>query len=332
MFKYHRVLEAIRELPRLTLLELNAHTNLSPGSWSADHLLHLPYLRSLSLILPDRNVASYLPAILAHQAESGHGLEELTVLSRESNVINDEVFEACYAALSHSALNNLALAGCSKLTGAPLLRLLPTVHLQHLALEATNIDPSFYASAAPCLATLVSLKVTHPGPRHATLAAFFPALTQLLRGTPKLASFTVYHSGTAGMSGIREWPVADVGFVQELSARVGVHLRKFECSGVLLRMGAVEALNCPEMRDLVIHIGHDLELVRLVHPGLGARALATDAPPTGAARLSARNFPSPPHPAHYVPAHRCDFRRHWSTSDAVSSRIPPSPSRLRPSH
>ncbi|KAL8278739.1 hypothetical protein RQP46_008808 [Phenoliferia psychrophenolica] len=259
-----RVLEAIRELPRLELLELNAHTNLSPGSWSAEHLTHLPRLRSLSLILPDRAVASYLPAILAHQAEQGMGLEDLTVLSRESPVINDEVFEACFPALSHSGLINLALAGCSRLTGAPLLHLLPTLHLQHLALEATNIHPSFYISAAPFLSHLISLKVTHPGPRHSSLAEFFPAVCDLLRGTPQLLSFTVYHSGTAGMSGIREWPVADASVIQELSAAVGSRLRKFECSGVLMRMGAVEALNCPELRDLVVHIGHDLDLVGLV--------------------------------------------------------------------
>ena len=190
------------------------------------------------------------------------GLEELTVLSRESPVINDEVLEACYSALSHSGLINLALAGCAKLTGAPLLRLLPTLHLQHLALEATNINPSFYLNAAPFLSHLVSLKVTHPGPRHSTLSAFFPAIASLLRHTLRLEAFTVYHSGTAGMSGIREWPVCDVGFVQELSLTVGSRLRKFECSGVLMRMGAVEALACPELRDLVIHVGHDLDLVR----------------------------------------------------------------------
>ncbi|GAA5999318.1 hypothetical protein JCM5350_007445, partial [Sporobolomyces pararoseus] len=92
------VFEAIVKLPRLNNFELNAHTNLSPGSWSASHLVNLPRLKSISLILPDRNVANILPEFLTRQrqlstnhdsSEESLALEELSILCRDSTAIND---------------------------------------------------------------------------------------------------------------------------------------------------------------------------------------------------------------------------------------------------
>ncbi|KAM0754116.1 Proteophosphoglycan ppg4 [Meredithblackwellia eburnea MCA 4105] len=259
-----RVLEAITELPKLEVFELNGHTSLSPGSWSVKHLLRLPPLRTLSFILPDRLVADALPQILQDQVEkSGHGLDELTILCRESPVVNDKIMEACIPVLSQTGLRTLALAGCSKLSGAPILRLLPNLpQLQHLALEADNIAPSFYADFSRHLYRLLSLKVTHPGPRHAWADGFFPSLLTLLRGTPLLEAFTIYHSGAAG-TGVREWAVVDDGFTRELSHVVGARLRKFECSGILMRPASIDELDCPLVRDLVIHLGYTIDLDRL---------------------------------------------------------------------
>ncbi|GAA5870397.1 hypothetical protein JCM1840_004713 [Sporobolomyces johnsonii] len=274
-----RVFEAITSLPRLRTFELNAHTNLSPGSWSASHLLDLPPLRSLSLILPDRNIASILPAFLSRQREllqnsrseydsdgvGGPMLEELSILCRESTVINDTVVSSLAPVLAHGQLHSLALAGCPKLTGAPLLTLLPHLpHLRNLALEACNLDPSFYSAAAPFLTRLESLKLTHPGPRHPTLPAFFPALESLLEQTKKLRAFTLYHSG-ASATGRREWPIVPGDFVEKLAAVVGDKLRKFEVSGVLIQVEAVEVLTngATVIRDLVLHLGHEFDLPRL---------------------------------------------------------------------
>ncbi|GAA5835681.1 hypothetical protein JCM9279_004614 [Rhodotorula babjevae] len=272
-----RVFEAIVALPKLRSFECNAHTNLSPGSWDAEHFLNLPPLRSLSLILADRNVANLLPAFLAKQrslsATSSSAaddnvllLEELSILCRESTVINDRVVAALAPSLANSHLTSLALAGCAKLTGAPLLDLLPTLpHLRHLALEACNLDPSsFFPAAAPHLAALESLKLTHPGPRHPSLATFFPALEALLDHTRALTAFTLYHSG-ASATGRREWPVVPLEFVRHVALAVGVRLRKFEVSGVLVGVEAVEALTAGarELRNVVLHLGQDFDLHRL---------------------------------------------------------------------
>ncbi|BGP38149.1 hypothetical protein JCM10449v2_002076 [Rhodotorula kratochvilovae] len=271
------VFEAIKRLPRLRSFECNAHTNLSPGSWDAEHFLDLPPLQSLSLMLPDRKVANILPAFLEKQKalaptatfRTGEGdvllLEELSILCRESTVINDRVVLALAPALANSHLTSLALAGCAKLTGAPLLAILPTLpRLRHLALEACALDPSFFPLAAPHLSQLRSLKLTHPGPRHPSLAAFFPALEALLDCTEALTAFTLYHSG-ASATGSREWPVLPTEFVQHIAGTVGRRLRKFEVSGVLVGVEAVECLasEARELRNLVLHLGQEFDLARL---------------------------------------------------------------------
>ncbi|GAA6048940.1 hypothetical protein JCM3770_007129 [Rhodotorula araucariae] len=272
-----RVFEAIKQLPRLRSFECNAHTDLSPGSWDADHFLDLPPLQSLSLILPDRKVSAMLPAFLGKQKalastatfDCGQEdillLEELSILCRESTVINDRVVKALAPALAGSRLTSLALAGCAKLTGAPLLDILPTLpHLRHLALEACALDPPFFRQAAPHLGQLRSLKLTHPGPRHPSLPAFFPALEALLDHTRALTAFTLYHSG-ASATGTREWPVLPHDFVQHVAGVVGARLRKFEVSGVLVGVETVERLTseASELRNLVLHLGHDFDLPRL---------------------------------------------------------------------
>ncbi|GAA5900207.1 F-box protein [Sporobolomyces salmoneus] len=260
------VFETIVTLPRLHTFELNASTNLSPGSWDASHLVNLPPLRSLSLILPDRNVAGVLPDFLARQKRNDNlKLEELSILCRESTVINDRIISSIVPHLSNSRLRSLGLAGCSKLTGAPLLNLLPHLpHLANLALEACNLDPSFYTLAAPSLSQLKSLKLTHPGPLHPTLNRFFPSLETLLQHTRQLTAFTLYYSG-ASTGGIREWPTVSQDFVQSLTESVGKNLRKFELSGVLIDVDAVEVLTngSRAIKDFVLHLGEQFDLAHL---------------------------------------------------------------------
>ncbi|GAA6060549.1 hypothetical protein JCM10212_006913 [Sporobolomyces blumeae] len=268
-------LETIVKLPRLHTFEFNAHTNLSPGSWSASLLVDLPVLRSLSLILPDRNVAVTLPALLSRQRDlvrsregdpsAGLALEELSMLCRESTVINDRVVSDLAPYLANSRLRSLGLAGCSRLTAAPLLQLLPTLpHLRNLALEACQLDPTFYSLVAPALSNLCSLKLTHPGPRHPSLSTFFPALESLLEHTTHLTAFTLYHSG-ASASDSREWPTVPQGFIENLTNSVGRNLRKFEVSGVLISVDAVESLarGSNGIRDLVLHLGTEYDLGHL---------------------------------------------------------------------
>lgn len=274
-----RVWLAVHSMKKLHTLELNAHTNLSPGSWSADNLLPLRPLRALSLILPDRNVAQMLGAFFKNQSGIGDAavgtetpspamlaLEEFSVLCRESPVINDTVLRSISPYLAESRLTSLAFAGCAKLTGDPLLELLPNLpHLRHLALEACNLDPSFYIQIADSLSHLRSLKLTHPGPRHPALPAFFPALEKLLDGLPNLTAFTLYHSGAAS-DGRREWPVLPVEFLHHFAATSGLRIRKFEVSGILTSVDGVEILSngSPRLRNLVLHLGSDFDLVRAV--------------------------------------------------------------------
>lgn len=237
-------------------------------------LLSLPRLESLSLILPDRQVASILPALLSHQlmtlGEGETGLQELTILCRESRVINDKVISDIVSAfVSPPTLHTLALAGCSKLSTAPLLSLLSALpHLRHLALESCDLLPSFYASVST--SSLHSLKLTHPGPLHPQLSEFYPALSMRLHRSTFLRSFTLYHSGlvaTPNNPGVKEWPEIPGSFIRSLCERV-TKLRKFECSGVLMSIESFEILADiagEEMIDLVVHLGYSFDFVSLVH-------------------------------------------------------------------
>ncbi|SGY40918.1 BQ5605_C003g02443 [Microbotryum silenes-dioicae] len=269
-----RVFEAITSISTLRSFELNAHTNLSPGSWDADHLLRLPKLRTLSLILPDRSIAHILPAFLQTQrtlskkadpeSEGWLELQELSILCRESPNINDSVVSACSPFLQGSALKSLVLAGCSRLTGATLLPLLATLpFLEHLALEATSIPPSFYIEAAPLLTHLRSLKLTHPGPKHPTSTQFSPSLCHLLQYLPDLRSFTLYHSGTSA-SGGWIWPIVEPSLMDAIVKKK--RLEKFECSGVLMEVEEVERLCMVQgLKDMVIHLGWEIRLPRVTN-------------------------------------------------------------------
>ena len=149
------------------------------------------------------------------------------------------------------------------MTGTPLVTLLPTLPcLRNLALEACHLDPSFYIHAAPSLTRLKSLKLTHPGPRHPTLPTFFPALETLLQHTSQLKAFTLYYSG-ASTGGRRDWPTVSYKFIQNLTESVGKNLRKFEVSGVLIDVDAVQVLldGSRGIKDLVLHLGETFDLV-----------------------------------------------------------------------
>lgn len=250
-------------------LEINAHTDLSPGSWSASHLLDIrSSLQSVSLILPDRNIAAILPDFLARQREISTSdnldLRSITILCRDSPVFNDRVLTACHPLLKGSNLESLSIAGASRLSGEPLLALLPTLPaLRHLAIEATNVQPDYLRRFAPYLTSLVSLKLTHPGPEAPSATVFFPALSDLLRSTTNLQSFTLYHSG-AGSTGSRIWPLVQPDFVEDVVETIGPKLRKFEVSNVLMLTHSAELLayRALGLRDLVVHLAHDLTSVR----------------------------------------------------------------------
>lgn len=271
----HRVLEAIASLPALKSFELNATTTLAlGGSWDPFQLLRLPRMKTLSLVLPDRGVASVLPALLERQMERPDperdmGLEALTLLCRESTVITDGLLSSIRDTLKGSNLRHLALAGCTRITRGPLLHLLAALpSLRHLCLEAcTSISPDFFSQAGPHLPGLCSLKVTHPGPRHPLLDDFYPALLDLINHTGSLHSLTLYHSGhTASPDdpGVTQWPFVTQAFMRGVAEQMGSRLRKFECSGVLMSLDGLGELVLGKSRDLktlVIHLGWNIDLV-----------------------------------------------------------------------
>ncbi|KAK4058913.1 hypothetical protein OIO90_000359 [Microbotryomycetes sp. JL221] len=223
--------------------------------------------------MPDRKVADTLPDFLRTQRErstqeSKRGLEDLTILCRESPVMSDRILRSCIPHLDGTGLRSLSLAGCSRLSGAPVLELLPKLpRLEHLALEATNVDPRSLAQFAPCLRSILSLKLTHPGPAHPCESSFFDGLSTIFAQANKLEAFTIYHSG-AGSTGSRHWPVLPLSFVEALtSSGVAARLVKFECSNILVPLDSIDML-CPTLvrvKDLVIHVPYNAGPVLIDH-------------------------------------------------------------------
>ena len=253
------LLDAIALLPALRHFETNASAG---SSWSPARLLNLrPQLRSLSLIMPDRSVVDVVPELLRRQTH----LRDLSILSLESTCVTDTTLvRPMTAALGDAgrSLRSLALTGAPKLGDEAMLDLLKAIGsgLDHLAIEAAGTSPGFVGEAARHLPMLRSLKVTHPGTRHARMDDVYPALSEAVLSCPKLDSLIHYASGSSFVSGRREWPVMDPMLI-EACARRGLYrgyapMRRFEVQGVLSSIDLVGAVvrAMPHLRDLVVHV------------------------------------------------------------------------------
>lgn len=194
------------------------------------------------------------------------GLDSLSILCRESAVISSSLVKQLAPPLARTPLTRLAIAGCPKINDEAMLVLLRALpQLKHLALEATGVTAKFFGQAAPSLAALRSLKLTHPGPRQSP--EFLPALLELLDSTTELESFTLYHSGASSTTD-REWVDLEAGggeFIPALVERIGAGLRKLELSNVLVTMQSVEAIaaGMPNLRDLVFHLSGSVDIAHL---------------------------------------------------------------------
>ena len=263
-------------LPKLRSLEINAHIDVPMRpSWDATKLLRLPLLRSLSILLPDHRFAQDLPAILDCQAtlgeedvphrdisqkDAGNGLVELSILCRESPVINRAIVLSLGDALRRMRIESFSLAGCTQIDVGSLLDLVSSMEptLRHLSLESVA-SPDFWRSCTS-LAKLKSLRLTHPSSFHRHLAQFDLSLAHSLATIDALESFTIYHSGSnadpAHPQSLDVWPTLHSQCIQVLSQTHAATLRKFECNGVLLKLEDLEILSeCRELRDLVVHLG-----------------------------------------------------------------------------
>jgi hypothetical protein len=187
------IFDAISALPCLEELEINAKTD----NWSGTKLCELQQLRGISLLMPDWIVLRTLPDALENQlALSASSSSEpsyfrhLSLICLESTIVTDWVVLSISPYISSLGLVSLTLVGCPKVSDASLLSLLrETPTIQHLALESVGISPVFFSHAAPYLANLRTLKVTHPGERHAQSNEFYPSLAELAGACPKFEGF-----------------------------------------------------------------------------------------------------------------------------------------------
>ena len=253
------VLDAICQLPQLEKLELNA---TPAGGWRAEQLLSLPItIKSLSLLLPNRDVISYsLPDWLQAQSRGAtSGLRSLSIICLESPIVNHTTL----AELSpyFSSLTSLTLSGCTRVGDDDvLLALRSCKQLKHLALEAVSISVDFYGKAAPLIPNLLSLRTRHPGRRHPKQATYYTGLSQLVAACPPFQSFTHYLSGDTE----RGWhPEVAPDFVQTLVKTCGDRLIRFEVSGLSMSLESVREIcfGARKLRQLVVPVP-DSDLVR----------------------------------------------------------------------
>lgn len=280
------VLDAICQLPQLEKLELNA---TPAGGWAAEQLLSLPStIKSLSLLLPNRDVISYsLPGWLeARRQGSVPGLRNLSIICLESPVVNHTTL----AELSphFSSLTSLTLSGCTRVGDDDvLLALRSCKQLKHLALEAVSISVDFYSKAAPLVPDLLSLRTRHPGRRHPKQATYYEGLSQLVAACPRFQSFTHYLSGDTE----RGWhPEVAPDFVQRLVNTCGDRLIRFEVSGLSMSLESVREIcfGARKLRQLVVPVpDSDLNEFRFYTLGLTSlRSLHIVSPATTVLQVS----------------------------------------------
>lgn len=267
--------EAICALDQLERLELNA---APAGGWRAEQIAHLPLsLCGLTLLLPDREVAAYhLPrwlakrhdirsrqmqqaqhdtAILASASRSLKPLKQLSIICMESPVINSTTL-AEIARPGLAGLTSFTLHGCIRLSDTDVLDLLKgTSHLQHLALEAVSVSPSFYSAAAPLLSpSLQSLRTSHPGRKSQATDTYYRGLMDLVTACAgTLSSFTHYLSGDTERGRHPEVPHT---FLSHLVQSCRETLVKLEISGLSMQAISVRdiCLTAKKLEHLVLPI------------------------------------------------------------------------------
>ena len=240
-----KLLDAICALEQLEALEFNA----SPaGDWRPEQLLSLPpRLKSLSLVLPDREVISTaLPQWLCTLDPQARTLQSLSIICRTSPVLNSTTLHTITNA-GLSSLTSFTLLGCKKLNDDDVLHALKGCgNLKHLALEAISISSTFYLHLAGTLPHLESLRTSHPGRRDIHINAYYQGLTLLVESCPKFKSFTHYLSGNTER-GFHPPVCAD--FVSALVKSCGSRLERFEISGLSLGLESIRDL-CMGARDI----------------------------------------------------------------------------------
>lgn len=269
-----RLVQAIVELPSLQSLEINGSTRLAVVSnYDVDLLLELPALKRLAIIMPDRRMGARIPGIIeriTHVPDAPVRLEALSLLCRESPIVSSALMariqESLLSGPSPATLKTLSLVGCTSLHDDALLGLLsalPEGTLEHLALESIALRPEFISAAGSRLSGLRSLKLTHPGPSSAT---YLDHVAGGIKSMHHLESFTLYYSGQERDERRRRIrPYLTLGFLETLAMEAGSRLSKLEASEVLVDAETLALLcsSLTRLQDLVVHVDHTTDLVRL---------------------------------------------------------------------
>jgi len=245
------IMDAICALPDLEKLELNA----SPaGGWSASQILNLPRsLKSLSLLLPDREVISNtLPRWLTSEEPSRIALASMSIICLDSPVVNGHSLQAI--SLGMTSLTSLTLIGCNKLRDEDILQAIKRCgRLRHLAIEAVAISSGFYEHAAPFLPYLESLRTSHPGRRDPHIDEYYAGLVHLVEVCPRFKSFTHYLSGDTARG---YHPQVSPKFINALVQHAGERMVRFEISGLSMALESVQdiCLRCRNIEQLVVPV------------------------------------------------------------------------------
>lgn len=230
------------------------------GDWRSGQLIGLPStLRSLTLLLPDRDVVHYALPRWLRQHSFPELLSSLSIVCLNSPIVNPLALSEMRPGLG--ALTSLTLHGCTKLSDSDVIATIQSCgHLTHLALEAVSISVHFYRLAAPYLPHLKSLRTSHPGRKNSQAGIYYDSLSFLVGTCPHFESFTHYLSGDTER-GLH--PTVSPEFVQHLVHHRGDRLVRFEVSGLSMTFDNVRDLcyGTPRISQLVIPVASQ-DLVR----------------------------------------------------------------------
>lgn len=217
------------------------------------------------LLLPQREIISYiLPKWLESRASdpAAAGFSNLSIICFQSSVVNSTNLRDF--ARSLGTVTSLTLHGCNKLADDDLIFCVKNCGtLKHLSLENVSISPDFYATAAPHLSHLQSLRTSHPGRKTARQAEYYESLGILVQSCPSFHAFTHYLSGDTER-GI--YPQVPDSFLNRLLDSCGSRLTKFEINGLSLSSDSVRTISfkARNLEQLVIPIALE-DVVSMLH-------------------------------------------------------------------
>ncbi|KIO22168.1 hypothetical protein M407DRAFT_28316 [Tulasnella calospora MUT 4182] len=232
---------------QLESLELNGH---SANYYDPHLLLNFKRVENLTVIMPDR---AFVNCFEEWIQQNGARLRTLSLISKQSPLINDATMERLASAAPH--LKHIHLLGNPRVTHTGVASISANcLELEALYIEGTDFDMqalSILVSSSPFPA-LTSLSLTLP--TSSSPITFFDGVYSVFRTSP-LTEFTIWRAG-GDISHLKS-SILPIDFIRSFLLVHGKRLRKFAVQRLETGMEVIEEVTkrCPMLENFFMVLG-----------------------------------------------------------------------------